>query len=71
VFFKKRPHFWAKNRDIRVFGLKTRVKKRKYEPKTAQKAHKRAQISMVWRQKKRINNVEFSLFEGSGAALVS
>jgi hypothetical protein len=64
VFFQKRPHFWAKNGDICIFGLKTRVKKRKYEPKIIQKPQKSAQISMILAQKGRKIRLYFPLLQG-------
>jgi hypothetical protein len=51
VFFEKHPHFWAKNGETCIFGLKKRIKKRKYEPEIVQKSSKFAQISMIWKQK--------------------
>jgi hypothetical protein len=43
VFFKKHPHFWAKNGERCVFGLKTHAQKRKNEPKMNTKRTKRTQ----------------------------
>jgi hypothetical protein len=58
VFFEKHPCFWAKNEETCIFGLKTRVKKRKYEPKIIQKTPKSAQISMIWGSKMQLSNIE-------------
>jgi hypothetical protein len=64
VFFQKHPHFWAKNGEICIFGLKTRAQNRKIEPKIIQKSSKFAQISMNWRQKQREKKVEFPPLNG-------
>ena len=55
-FLKKHPHFWAKNGETCVFGLKTATKKRKNEQIRTNmntNAHKCAQISIKKANKER------------------